>query len=80
VEQKDTKDSKTTNKFFIIMAMSTTILLVSPVAILVALGYFIDKIFHTTPLYTIIGGIIGFVSGIINVFRMTKLMQRKKVK
>lgn len=60
------------------MAMSTAILLVSPVLLLCALGYFFDRIFHTAPLWLIIGGIAGFINGIINVFRMMQLMQRKK--
>jgi len=80
MEQKDKtkKENRTTYKLFIIMAMSTEILLVSPVLILGIIGYFLDKIFHTAPLYLIIGGIVGFVSGIMNVFRMMRLMQRKK--
>jgi F0F1-type ATP synthase assembly protein I len=79
MEQKDKKVSKATYQLFIIMAMSTAILLVSPVAILIAVGYFADKIFHTTPLYILIGGAIGFVSGIMNVFRMTKMIQKKRL-
>jgi len=71
---------KTTNKLFFIIATSTAILLVSPVALLGIIGYFVDKIFHTAPLYLILGILIGFVSGIINVFRMVQMMQRKKNK
>jgi F0F1-type ATP synthase assembly protein I len=78
VEQKEIKENKTTYKLFIIMAMSTAILLVSPVLILGALGYFLDIFFHTAPVFLIIGSIIGFISGIFNIFRMMKLMQRKK--
>ena len=77
---KENRTNKTTYKLFIIMAMSTTILLVSPVIILVALGYFLDKIFHIAPTLLIIGGIVGFVSGISNVFRMMRLMQKRKLK
>jgi F0F1-type ATP synthase assembly protein I len=78
MEQKNIKENKTTYKLFIIMAMSTAILLVSPVLLLAALGYFLDKFFHTAPLFLIIGGVIGFISGITNVFRMMRLMQRRK--
>jgi len=78
VEQKNNKENKTTYKLFIIMAMSTTILLVSPVLLLGGLGYVLDKFFHTAPLYLIIGGIVGFISGITNVFRMTQMMQKRK--
>ena len=63
---------------FLLMAMSTAILLVSPVIILLALGYFLDTIFHTSPLYLFLGIVIGFVSGVVNVFRMMQLMQRRK--
>jgi len=79
MEQKEAQKSKTTYKLFIIMAMSTTILLVSPVVLLGGLGYFLDKIFHTAPLWLIVGSIGGFISGIINVFRMTQLMQKRKL-
>jgi F0F1-type ATP synthase assembly protein I len=70
--------NQTTNRLFLIVAMSTTILLVSPVIILLAVGYFADKYFHTMPLYTATGGGLGFISGIINVFRMMQMMQKKK--
>jgi len=62
-----------------LIGMSTAILLVSPVIILLVLGYFADKIFHTAPLYMIMGIVVGFVSGVINVFRMVQLMQRRKL-
>ena len=78
MEQKGSNENKTTYKFYLIMAMSTSILLVSPVFIMGLFGYFLDKFFHTAPLFLIFGGVVGFISGIINVFRMTKLMQRKK--
>jgi F0F1-type ATP synthase assembly protein I len=74
------QENKTTFKLFIIMAMSTAILLVSPVIILSGVGYFADNFFHTAPLYMILGGAIGFISGIINVFRMMQLMQKRKKK
>jgi F0F1-type ATP synthase assembly protein I len=63
----------------IIIGMSTAILLVTPVLILLVLGYIVDNIFHTTPFYMIGGIIVGFISGVINVFRLMKLMQRRKV-
>ncbi len=78
MEVRETKENKTSYKLYIIVAMSTTILLVSPVLILATLGYFADKFFHTAPTFLIIGGIVGFISGIINVFRMTQMMQRRK--
>lgn len=71
-------ERKRSNTLFLLISMSTTILLVSPVAVLVAVGYFADKYFHTAPIFLIGGGIIGFASGISNVFRMTQMMQRRK--
>ena len=76
--QNNTKNTKTTYKLFLIIATSTAILLVSPVLVLLAIGYFFDHLLHTTPLYMIIGSVIGFISGIYNVFRMMKLMQKRK--
>ncbi len=72
------KTNPTTYKFFLIMAMSTAIVLVSPVLILLAAGYFADKFFHTAPLYMALGGGLGFISGVINVFRMMTLIQKRK--
>ncbi len=71
-------ESKTSYRLFLIIAMSTAILLVSPVIVLLGVGYFADRFFHTTPIYMALGGGIGFISGIINVFRMTQLMQKRK--
>lgn len=78
MEQKEKTTKQTTYKFFLIMAMSTAILLVSPVIVLLGVGYFLDKFFHTAPLYMVLGGGVGFVSGIINVLRMMQLMQKRK--
>jgi len=69
---------KSTNASFILIGMSTAILLVTPVIILLAIGYFFDGIFHTRPLLMILGIIVGFVSGIMNVFKLLKLMQKNK--
>jgi F0F1-type ATP synthase assembly protein I len=82
MEQKDItkKEYKKTYKFFIIMAMSTSILLISPVLLLGVFGYLLDKFFHSTPIFLIIGGIAGFISGIVNVFRMMQLMQERRSK
>jgi F0F1-type ATP synthase assembly protein I len=80
METKEIKENKTTYKFSIIMAMSTSILLVTPVLILGGLGFFLDTFFHTAPWLVIIGGIVGFINGISNVFRMTKMMQERKAK
>ena len=66
------------NKLFLLMAMSTAILLVTPVLVLAALGFFLDYLFHTTPLITILGVCIGFISGMTNVFKLLRLSEKIK--
>lgn len=78
MEMKNKVEPKTTYRLFLIMGMSTAILLVSPVLVLFGIGYIIDSIFHTHPFYTLIGGTVGFISGMFNVFKMTKMIQKRK--
>jgi len=73
-EQSEQKNQKT----FIIVAMSTAILLVSPVITLLVLGYFLDKFFHTAPLFLLLGVSIGFISGVMNVFKLLRVTQKVK--
>ena len=68
--------SKTT--FFILIGMSTAILLAAPVVILLFLGIFLDSVFHTGRTFMISGIIIGFVGGTFNVFRLMEMMQKRK--
>ncbi|MGI8419892.1 MAG: AtpZ/AtpI family protein [Candidatus Levyibacteriota bacterium] len=73
---KEQPKSKTT--FFILIGMSTALLLATPVIILLFLGIFLDSFFHTGRLFTIGGVIIGFLGGIFNVFRLMQMMQKRK--
>lgn len=68
--------SKTT--FFILIGCSTAILLAAPVIILLFLGKFLDSMLNTGNAFLIGGLVIGFISGTMNVFRLMKLMQRRK--
>ena len=68
--------SKTT--FFILVGMSTAILLATPVIILGGIGLFLDTIFHTGHFILIAGIVIGFVSGMLNINRLVKMMQKRK--
>ncbi|MGH7203617.1 MAG: AtpZ/AtpI family protein [Candidatus Levyibacteriota bacterium] len=68
--------SKTT--FFILVGMGTAILLAAPVVILLFIGVFLDSIFHAGNLYMIMGIIVGFVGGIVNIFRLVQMMQKRK--
>jgi F0F1-type ATP synthase assembly protein I len=58
--------------------MSTAILLVTPVLVLLFGGYFLDKYLHSTPFWTIVGLIFGFVGGVMNVFRLLSVVQKRK--
>lgn len=60
--------SKTT--YYVLVGMSTAILLATPVLILLGIGYFLDKIFQTSPYIMVIGGVIGFIGGIVNVYTL----------
>jgi F0F1-type ATP synthase assembly protein I len=75
-----TKDQSQQNnyKMFLIIGMSTAILLVSPVIILLILGYFLDNLFHTSPLFILVGVSLGFVGGVMNVFKLMRIKQRAK--
>lgn len=77
---KRKEESKNTTAFFIMMGMSTAFLLVTPVLILLAIGFFADNFFHTTPFYMTLGICIGLVGGVMNVFRLLQAMQKNKLK
>ena len=49
--------------------MELPILLVASVAIGGGAGYFLDKRFHTSPLFTVILGLLGFAGGMITLVR-----------
>ncbi|HWY80109.1 MAG TPA: AtpZ/AtpI family protein [Candidatus Sulfotelmatobacter sp.] len=78
MEVKKQNVNNSAYKMFVIVGMSTAILLASPVLLLLLIGFFADNFFHTTPFYIFLGIGLGFISGIINVFRMVQIMQRKK--
>ena len=69
---------QTTWTFLVMMAMSTTFLLIVPVLALLALGFFVDKIFHTAPFYMLLGIALGLVGGMMNVYRLLQAKQKRK--
>ncbi len=75
---KEKGDSPTTTTFLIMMGMSTAFLLVTPVLLLLVLGFFVDKFLHTAPFYMLLGIAIGLVGGTMNVFRLLQSMQKRK--
>jgi F0F1-type ATP synthase assembly protein I len=67
---------KSSVSFYLITGMSTAILLVSPVIVLLFLGMFFDQLFHTGNMLLIGGVSIGFLGGMVNVYRLMKMMQK----
>jgi len=49
--------------------MELPFLLVASVAIGGGAGYFLDKSFHTSPVFTLILGLLGFAGGMIQIVR-----------
>ncbi len=68
MEQKTQKKSKVV--YFTLVGISTAILLVTPVLILMGIGFFLDKVFNTGYIFLIIGGIAGFVGGMYNIYKL----------
>ncbi len=77
VKQKES-DSREKRRFYVAVGMAgqVTLLLVGPVFVLLIVGLWIDEIFYTTPLFIILGVILGFVGGVFNVFKVMKKMDR----
>lgn len=68
--------SKQKTTYFVLVGMSTAILLVTPVVILAGAGFLLDKLLGTTPWILIIGTVAGFIGGMLNVYKlMTKMKQ-----
>lgn len=57
---------------FALIAGTVTILLVTPVLVLLFIGFFADKFFHTGNLFLMLGGVMGFVGGMMNVYKLVK--------
>lgn len=72
MDQKTKQRSKTA--YFVIVGMSTAILLATPVIILTAAGFFLDKLFNTSPYLLIGGGVLGFIGGITNIYKLLMRM------
>ena len=76
MESKGNKPAQQSSRLLILIGLSTAFLLVMPILILLAVGYFADIFFHTKPLFTILGVIIGSVGGIMNVFRLLQTAKK----
>lgn len=74
----NSKNNKDQSKLYSIIAMGSqvTVMLVGPVVFCLLCGIWLDKYFRTTPVFLIIGVIIGFAGSIFNVFRISKIMEK----
>lgn len=76
---KESKEKNGGNKQFYVVAGlvgQVTLLLVVPVVGFLILGLWLDSFFHTTPLFLILGVVLGFAGSIVNVFRMMKMLDK----
>lgn len=69
---------KDRSKFYVSLGLAgqVTFLLVGPVVVCLFLGFWADNFFHSTPLFIILGVIIGFAGSIFNVFKIMKMMDK----
>jgi F0F1-type ATP synthase assembly protein I len=63
--------------YFVIVGMSTAILLATPVIVLAGAGFLLDKLFNTSPILVLIGGVVGFISGMVNIYKLLMKMNKK---
>ncbi|MBA3724252.1 MAG: AtpZ/AtpI family protein [Candidatus Levybacteria bacterium] len=68
--ESDTRKPKSKAVYFTLVGLSTAILLATPVIVLVAAGFFLDQYFGTNPIILIAGGVVGFIGGLYNVYKL----------
>lgn len=49
----------------------------SAVFISIAIGFFLDKLFHTGPVFLVVLVIFGLAAGVLNVYRFAKLHEEE---
>lgn len=74
MEDKQKKVSKP--KVFLLIGVSTAILLVTPVIILLFIGYYLDMYFKTAPLLMLVLALVGTIGGIMNVLRLMRAYRK----
>ncbi len=75
--QKDPKTKDSRRLYYgVIGAMEVTFLLVGPVVVSLFIGFWLDNTLHTSPLFIILGVIIGFIGSVYNVFKVMKLIEK----
>jgi len=77
--EKEKRDVENNKKFFLKLGLifQVTTMLVGPVVAGLFVGYWVDNFFHTTPLFLIVGVILGFVGSVVNVFEVMKISEKK---
>lgn len=56
----------------IAMATSTALLIAGPVILALLLGLWLDTLFSTSPLFAMVGGMLGFVGSIISLIKLLR--------
>ncbi len=64
--------NKTKHYYSVFMAAQLGLLIAVPVIIFIIIGIWLDKTMHTSPLFVMLGVIIGFSGGIYNAYRIIK--------
>lgn len=75
-EKKDIKKSNRRIYYTIGLAGQVTFLLVGPVVGSLLLGLWLDNLLHSSPLFIILGVVLGFIGSIVNVFKVMKMIDR----
>lgn len=70
-------DKKENKKFYYVLGLAgqVTFLLAGPVVVCLFVGLWADSYFRTTPLFIIIGVILGFSGSVFNVFKVMKIVE-----
>jgi F0F1-type ATP synthase assembly protein I len=58
--------------FRVFMAGSTAVLIAGPVILSLLLGLWLDGLMGTSPVFALIGGLLGFVGSILSLLKILK--------
>tara|TARA_Y100001970_G_scaffold289162_1_gene418626 strand:- start:706 stop:984 length:279 start_codon:yes stop_codon:yes gene_type:complete len=76
IDSKKIQDNKTDNKSYLGLAFKMSTELVSAVAVGTIIGFILDNWFGTKPWLILLFFLIGVVTGILNVIRSAKKMNK----
>lgn len=77
MDTRSQQKQRSKTAYVLLVGMSTAILLATPVILLLGGGYLLDKLFQTSPYITLAGGVLGFISGMVNVYKLLTRMNAK---